>query len=46
MDKVQFVQRLKVNGQVSKVTGSVEFMVCDDDQCLPPKEKTFDVKLE
>ena len=36
-DKAAFRQRIKVvNHELSLVTGEVEFMVCDDKQCLPP----------
>jgi thiol:disulfide interchange protein DsbD len=36
-DKAEFRQRIKVvNQELSLVTGEVEFMVCDDKQCLPP----------
>ncbi|MDG5492682.1 protein-disulfide reductase DsbD [Psychroserpens sp. SPM9] len=36
-DKAQFKQRIKVlNQELSIVEGEVEFMVCDDEKCLPP----------
>ncbi|NCI47292.1 protein-disulfide reductase DsbD domain-containing protein [Sediminibacterium soli] len=45
-DKVQFVQTVKLKGKVkTNITGTVEYMVCDDSQCLPPAKKTFDLKL-
>ncbi|WP_179352749.1 protein-disulfide reductase DsbD family protein [Winogradskyella vidalii] len=35
--KAEFVQRIKVlNEELSLVEGEVEFMVCDDQRCLPP----------
>ncbi|WP_225034930.1 protein-disulfide reductase DsbD family protein [Winogradskyella sp. SM1960] len=35
--KAEFVQRIKVlNNELSLVEGEVEFMVCDDQRCLPP----------
>ncbi|MES1225408.1 MAG: protein-disulfide reductase DsbD domain-containing protein, partial [Bacteroidota bacterium] len=45
-NKVDFVQvvKSKVNAPTS-LKGSVEYMVCDDKQCLPPKTVQFDVKL-
>ncbi|WP_179317508.1 protein-disulfide reductase DsbD family protein [Winogradskyella undariae] len=36
-DKAVFKQRIKVlNNELSLVEGEVEFMVCDDEKCLPP----------
>jgi len=36
-DKAEFIQRIKVlNQELSIVEGEVEFMVCDDEKCLPP----------
>ena len=44
--KVDFVQKIKLKKPVSTlVKGSVTFMVCNDRQCLPPKEIPFSVKL-
>ncbi len=45
-DKVDFVQvvKTKVSAPTS-LKGNVEFMVCDDKQCLPPKTVDFDIKL-
>lgn len=46
-DKVQFVQTVKVKGGVkTNISGTVEFMVCDDSHCLPPVKKPFDLKLQ
>lgn len=46
-DKVQFVQTVKVRGGAkTNLSGTVEYMVCDDSQCLPPAKKTFDLKLQ
>ncbi len=46
-DKVQFVQTVKVKGGIkTNLSGTVEYMVCDDSQCLPPTKKTFDLKLQ
>lgn len=33
-----FVQHVKVPENTNKVSGTVEFMVCDDERCLPPTE--------
>ncbi|WP_425077540.1 protein-disulfide reductase DsbD domain-containing protein [Psychroserpens sp. S379A] len=36
-NKAEFRQRIKVlNQELSLVEGEVEFMVCDDEKCLPP----------
>ncbi len=46
-DKVQFVQTVKVKGNAkTNISGTVEYMVCDDTQCLPPSKKTFELKLQ
>ena len=43
---VSFVQRVTVKGKAAtKLKGSVEYMVCDDHQCLPPTEEPFTVNL-
>lgn len=43
---VTFVQKVTVKGKaVTKVKGSVEFMVCDDHQCLPPTAVDFAVNV-
>lgn len=46
-NKVDFVQTVKVKGNAkTNVAGTVEYMVCDDSQCLPPTKKEFSVKLQ
>lgn len=43
---VDFVQKVTVKGKAAtKVKGSVEYMVCDDHQCLPPKEVEFTINV-
>jgi DsbC/DsbD-like thiol-disulfide interchange protein len=45
-NEVNFVQTVTVKGKATtQVKGSVEFMVCDDHQCLPPKEVPFAVPV-
>lgn len=45
-DKVDFVQAVKVRGNVkTNVNVTVEYMTCDDSQCLPPTKKSFNVSL-
>lgn len=42
-----YIQTLKVRGGVkTNIAGTVEYVVCDDRQCLPPSKKTFDLKLQ
>lgn len=36
-----FKQRVKLKSESTIVTGKLTFMACDDDQCLPPKDVTF-----
>jgi len=44
--KVNFVQRIKLKSSASTVVkGTVTFMVCNDQRCLPPKEIPFAVKV-
>lgn len=46
-NKVDFVQIMKVkSGAKTVVAGSIEYMVCDNSQCLPPKTVTFSVALK
>lgn len=42
--QVDFVQTIKLKGKVkTNLAGKVEFMVCNDKQCLPPS--TVDIKV-
>ncbi len=45
-NKVDFVQTVKVKSSVSTVVkGNVNFMVCNDRKCLPPRDVPFSIKL-
>ena len=44
-ENVDFVQTVKVNPGAKKVSGTIEYMVCNDKQCLPPKTVAFDITL-
>jgi hypothetical protein len=45
-NKVEFVQTITLKNNVkTAVAGEIEFMVCDDKQCLPPDVAKFSVKL-
>ncbi len=41
---VEFVQNVKLKSG-DKVTGTITYMVCNDKQCLPPKDVEFKIKL-
>lgn len=43
---VVFQQKVKLTGKTAVVKGTVEFMTCDDKQCLPPEEITFSVPVK
>jgi hypothetical protein len=42
---VDFIQIVKVAPGSKKVSGTIEYMVCNDRQCLPPKTVAFDIAL-
>ena len=43
---VDFVQVVKMRGNAkTNVSGSVEFMVCNDQQCLPPSTEKFSLAI-
>jgi hypothetical protein len=45
-ENVEFVQVISLRGNTkTAVSGQIEFMVCDDKQCLPPETVKFSVKL-
>jgi thiol:disulfide interchange protein DsbD len=45
--KVDFVQKVKLKGKVkTSVNGSVEFMTCNDHECLPPTHQAFSIALQ
>lgn len=45
-NKVDFVQVVKLKSNVkTNITGNVEFMACDENQCLPPKTVPFTVQV-
>jgi DsbC/DsbD-like thiol-disulfide interchange protein len=45
--KVMFVQTVSVKTAAATVfKGEVEFMVCNDKKCLPPKSIPFSIKLD
>lgn len=44
--KVTMVQRVKLTKPKAKIVGYVEFMACNDGQCIPPAEEEFEFELE
>lgn len=42
---VVFKQRVTVNNYDQPIKGYLEYMTCDDEQCLPPAEVDFNFKL-
>jgi len=42
---VDFVQLVKVGSGAKKITGNIVYMVCNDKQCLPPKDVEFNINL-
>lgn len=45
-DKVVFTQSIKLKTKAkTAVTGVVQYEVCNDNMCLPPKKNTFTIKL-
>ena len=46
-NKVEFVQLVDVKGNAkTNLSGTVEFMVCNDKECLPPKSVPFSIALK
>lgn len=46
-NKVTFVQKIKLRSKVATVVkGTVNYMVCNDKKCLPPKDLEFSIKID
>lgn len=44
--EVKFIQTVKLKSSVkTNLNATVEYMVCDDEQCLPPTKKSFNIQL-
>lgn len=43
---VTFQQKIKLNKATTSVKAKVEFMVCNDTQCLPPEEVSFSIPVK
>lgn len=44
-EEVDFVQKVQVT-KSTVLKGTIEYMVCDDQQCLPPTDQKFSFKLK
>lgn len=45
-DKVEFVQQVQVKaGLKTAVKGTVEYMTCNDRECMPPKKQAFSINI-
>jgi Disulphide bond corrector protein DsbC len=43
---VDFVQTVKLKGKIkTNISGEVEYMICDDSNCLPPTTQKFNITL-
>ncbi|MCA5005984.1 protein-disulfide reductase DsbD domain-containing protein [Sphingobacterium bovistauri] len=45
-NEVVFQQKVKLTGKQASVSGTVEYMACDKNQCLPPDEYNFTVAIK
>ena len=45
-NQVVFQQKVKLTKATTNVKGKVEFMVCNDRECLPPEEIEFSVPIK
>lgn len=44
--KVRFTQKIKLSKPKVEVFGTLEYMVCNDTNCLPPEEVSFEVLID
>lgn len=45
-NQVNFIQTIKLKAKVkTAITGEIEYQVCDDEKCLPPKKLPFTIPL-
>lgn len=46
-EKVNFIQRVKLKNNIkTKLSGTLEYMACNSEQCLPPTEIPFSIALQ
>ncbi len=41
-----FIQKIKLTGTQATVSGTLEYMACDDERCLPPEEVEFSIPVQ
>lgn len=45
--KVQFIQAISLKvATKTKLTGIIEYMVCNEERCLPPTKQSFEVDIQ
>lgn len=45
--KVDFIQIVKLKGKIkTSVSGTIEFMTCNNRECLPPTKRQFSIALQ
>lgn len=44
--KPEFVQHVKLTGPAKEITGYFEYMVCNDEMCLPPRKIEFSFPVQ
>jgi DsbC/DsbD-like thiol-disulfide interchange protein len=44
-NKVEFIQKVKIKGGKTNLAGKVEYMVCNEEKCLPPAETVFSIAI-
>ena len=46
-NKVTFTHTINLKSAVkTNISGTIEYMVCNESQCLPPKKVAFDLQLQ
>lgn len=46
-DKVDFIQVVKLKSSAkTNISGTIEFMTCNDHECMPPKTEKFSITLK
>ncbi|RZL32061.1 MAG: sugar transporter [Pedobacter sp.] len=45
-DRVTFTQKIKLNKGTTTVKGTLNYMVCNDSSCLPPKDVAFSIPVK
>ena len=43
---VIFQQRVKLDAPAATVKGTLKFMVCNDQKCLPPETVNFEIPIK